>query len=52
MLASLVWSSMRVAPRSLTSAARVSRTMSAGVAAWLVFTLWLHGLLIGVRPLG
>jgi uncharacterized membrane protein len=23
-----------------------------GVAAWLAFTLYLHGLLIGVRPLG
>jgi len=22
------------------------------VAAWLAFTLYLHGLLIGVRPLG
>lgn len=27
-------------------------TVVVGVAAWLVFTLWLHGLLIGVRPLG
>ena len=35
MLASLVWSSMRVAPRSLTLAARVSTMMSAGVAAVL-----------------
>lgn len=23
-----------------------------GVSAWIVFTLWLHGVLIGVRPLG
>lgn len=23
-----------------------------GVGAWIVFTLWLHGVLIGVRPLG
>lgn len=23
-----------------------------GVGAWIAFTLWLHGLLIGVRPLG
>jgi len=23
-----------------------------GVASWVAFTLWLHGLLIGVRPLG
>jgi len=35
MEASEVWSSMRVAPRSLTSAARVSITMSSGVAARL-----------------
>lgn len=27
-------------------------TIAIGVVAWLVFTLWLHGLLIGVRPLG
>jgi uncharacterized membrane protein len=27
-------------------------TVAAGVVAWLVFALWLHGLLIGVRPFG
>lgn len=26
--------------------------LGAGMAAWLVFVLWLHGLLIGVRPFG
>jgi uncharacterized membrane protein len=27
-------------------------TVALGVGVWIVFTLWLHGLLIGVRPLG
>ncbi len=27
-------------------------TVALGVGAWIIFTLWLHGLLIGVRPLG
>ncbi len=27
-------------------------TVAVGVVAWLVFALWLHGLLIGVRPFG
>jgi len=27
-------------------------TVAIGVASWIAFTLWLHGLLIGVRPLG
>lgn len=27
-------------------------TVVVGVAAWAVFALWLHGLLIGIRPLG
>ena len=27
-------------------------TVLLGVSLWLAFTLWLHGLLIGVRPLG
>lgn len=27
-------------------------TVAAGVVAWLVFALWLHGALIGVRPFG
>ena len=27
-------------------------TIALGVGGWIVFTVWLHGLLIGVRPLG
>jgi uncharacterized membrane protein len=27
-------------------------TVAIGVAAWIAFTLWLHGLLMGVRPFG
>lgn len=27
-------------------------TVAVGVGAWVVFALWLHGLLMGVRPLG
>jgi uncharacterized membrane protein len=27
-------------------------TVIVGLGAWLVFTLWLHGMLIGVRPFG
>lgn len=27
-------------------------TVAVGVGAWAVFALWLHGLLMGVRPLG
>lgn len=27
-------------------------TVALGVALWIAFVLWLHGLLIGVRPLG
>ncbi len=27
-------------------------TLVVGIVAWGVFTLWLHGLLIGIRPLG
>ena len=27
-------------------------TVALGVAAWMAFTLWLHGWLIGVRPFG
>lgn len=27
-------------------------TVALGVGGWVVFTVWLHGLLIGVRPLG
>lgn len=27
-------------------------TVAIGVGTWIAFALWLHGLLIGVRPLG
>lgn len=27
-------------------------TVAAGVAAWAAFAFWLHGLLIGIRPIG
>jgi uncharacterized membrane protein len=27
-------------------------TVALGVGAWMAFALWLHGLLIGVRPFG
>jgi uncharacterized membrane protein len=27
-------------------------TVAAGLGAWLVFAMWLHGPLIGVRPFG
>ena len=27
-------------------------TVAIGVGSWIVFTLWLHGILIGVRPFG
>jgi uncharacterized membrane protein len=27
-------------------------TVALGVSGWIVFTLWLHGLLMGVQPLG
>jgi uncharacterized membrane protein len=27
-------------------------TVAVGVGAWIVFALWLHGLLMGVRPVG
>ena len=37
-------------PRGTAGATGV--TVAVGVGAWLVFALWLHGLLIGVRPLG
>ena len=33
-------------------AGATSVTVALGLAAWLAFTLWLHGWLIGVRPLG
>lgn len=34
------------------SAGATGITVALGVGAWIVFTLWLHGVLIGVRPLG
>jgi uncharacterized membrane protein len=34
------------------SAGATGVTVALGVGAWIIFTLWLHGLLIGVRPLG
>ena len=39
-----------VYPAGTTSGTAI--TVAAGVVAWLVFALWLHGLLIGVRPFG
>jgi uncharacterized membrane protein len=34
------------------TAGATGMTMALGVGGWIVFTLWLHGLLMGVRPLG
>ena len=34
------------------SAGATATTVLAGLGAWLAFALWLHGLLIGVRPFG
>lgn len=34
------------------TAGRTGVTVAIGVGAWIAFALWLHGLLIGVRPLG
>ena len=34
------------------SAGATAITVALGVAAWLTVTLWLHGLVLGVRPLG
>jgi uncharacterized membrane protein len=34
------------------SAARSAITVGIGIVAWVVFALWLHGPLIGVRPFG
>jgi uncharacterized membrane protein len=27
-------------------------TLAAGTLAWAAFAFWLHGLLIGIRPIG
>lgn len=34
------------------TAAGTAKAVAGGVLVWLLFTFWLHGLLIGVRPLG
>lgn len=34
------------------SAGATALTVALGIGAWVVFTFWLHGILIGVRPLG
>ena len=34
------------------TAGRTGITVALGVGGWIAFALWLHGLLIGVRPLG
>jgi hypothetical protein len=34
------------------TAAATALTVVVGVGAWVVFALWLHGPLIGVRPFG
>ena len=34
------------------SAGATGVTVAIGVGAWIAFSLWLHGLLIGVRPFG
>ena len=34
------------------TAGRTGITVAVGVGTWIAFALWLHGLLIGVRPLG
>jgi len=39
-------------PHSQGSTGATGVTVALGVALWIAFTLWLHGLLIGVRPFG
>ena len=34
------------------TASRTVITLAAGTGAWAVFAFWLHGLLIGIRPIG
>ncbi len=34
------------------SAGRTALTVAVGALAWAAFAMWLHGLLIGIRPLG
>ena len=40
------------APAACAKKGATGVAVAIGVAAWIAFTLWLHGLLIGVRPLG
>jgi len=39
-------------PYSQGSTGATGVTVALGVALWIAFTLWLHGLLIGMRPFG
>ncbi len=39
-------------PYSQGSTGATGVTVALGVALWIAFTLWLHGLLIGIRPFG
>lgn len=39
-------------PESIAKKGATGVTVAIGVALWIATTLWLHGLLIGVRPLG
>jgi hypothetical protein len=34
------------------TAAGTAITVAVGLGAWMVFAMWLHGPLIGVRPFG
>jgi uncharacterized membrane protein len=34
------------------TAGRTVIVLAAGTLAWAVFAFWLHGLLIGIRPIG
>ena len=40
------------APYTPGTAVRTLITLAAGTLAWAVFAFWLHGLLIGIRPIG
>lgn len=39
-------------PYTSGTASRTVITLAAGTGAWAVFAFWLHGLLIGIRPIG
>ena len=43
---------VQATPYAPGSAGGTAITLVAGVAAWAVFAFWLHGVLMGVRPLG